>query len=276
MKRKSIIISGALALSLLTAPATSLASTGDSQGYQAEQKDSHVEKAFEWISQNEDLLKVNNSQNIDLQSLFDQLQQGHQNTEQPAPAEEQPEAEQPEAPVEQPADQQPTQKEQQTTEAPQEQPAEEETTEEQPTEEATQEETNTEQAETSSEVSAFEQQVVELTNEERAKEGLAPLKLDTELSGVAKDKSLDMQQNGYFSHNSPTYGSPFDMMNEYGIDYTTAGENIARGQTSPEQVVEGWMNSEGHRKNIMNSSFTHIGVGHAENGNYWTQMFIAK
>jgi uncharacterized YkwD family protein len=115
-----------------------------------------------------------------------------------------------------------------------------------------------------------------LTNEERAKQGLEPLELDTELSAVAKDKSLDMQNKGYFSHNSPTYGSPFDMMKQYGIDYRTAGENIAKGQTSPEQVVEGWMNSEGHRKNIMNPDFTHIGVGHAENGNYWTQMFIGK
>ncbi|CAG9621702.1 CAP domain-containing protein [Sutcliffiella rhizosphaerae] len=125
-------------------------------------------------------------------------------------------------------------------------------------------------------VSEFEKKVVELTNAERAKQGLSPLKLDTELSKVAKEKSKDMQKNKYFSHNSPTYGSPFDMMKQYGINYRTAGENIAQGQRSPEEVVNAWMNSEGHRANIMNGNYTHIGVGHVEQGNYWTQMFIGK
>ncbi|WP_404441970.1 CAP domain-containing protein [Sutcliffiella horikoshii] len=125
-------------------------------------------------------------------------------------------------------------------------------------------------------VSEFEKKVVELTNAEREKQGLAPLELDEELSKVAKDKSKDMQQNNYFSHNSPTHGSPFDMMKKYGIQYNTAGENIAQGQQSPEEVVNAWMNSEGHRANIMNENFTHIGVGHVEEGNYWTQMFIGK
>ena len=125
-------------------------------------------------------------------------------------------------------------------------------------------------------VSEFEKKVVELTNAEREKQGLAPLELDVELSKVAKDKSKDMQQNNYFSHNSPTHGSPFDMMKKYGIQYNAAGENIAQGQQSPEEVVNAWMNSEGHRANIMNENFTHIGVGHVEEGNYWTQMFIGK
>lgn len=128
----------------------------------------------------------------------------------------------------------------------------------------------------SSQVSAYEQQVVELTNQERAKQGLPALKLDTELSKVAKEKSLDMKNNGYFSHTSPNYGSPFDMMKQFGISYRAAGENIAMGQRSPEEVVNAWMNSEGHRKNILSSSFTHIGVGHLADGNYWTQMFIGK
>lgn len=127
-----------------------------------------------------------------------------------------------------------------------------------------------------SQVSAFEQKVVELTNQERAKQGLPALKLDTELSKVARTKSLDMQNKGYFSHTSPTYGSPFDMMKQFGISYRSAGENIAMGQQSPEAVVNAWMNSEGHRANILNSSYTHIGVGHVSNGNYWTQMFIGK
>lgn len=125
-------------------------------------------------------------------------------------------------------------------------------------------------------VSAFEKQVVELTNQERSKQGLKPLTLDTALSKVAKDKSRDMQQKGYFSHTSPTYGSPFDMMKKYGVQYRSAGENIAMGQRTPQEVVQAWMNSEGHRKNILNASFTHIGVGHVESGNYWTQMFIGK
>ncbi|MGD6817564.1 CAP domain-containing protein [Metabacillus sp. 84] len=125
-------------------------------------------------------------------------------------------------------------------------------------------------------LSEFEQQVVELTNQEREKQGLKPLQVDEELSKVAKEKSADMQKNNYFDHNSPTYGSPFDMMKQFGVEYKTAGENIAMGQKSPEEVVQAWMNSEGHRKNIMNSEFTHIGVGHVEEGNYWTQQFIGK
>ncbi|MGG4266809.1 CAP domain-containing protein [Peribacillus simplex] len=133
-----------------------------------------------------------------------------------------------------------------------------------------------EKTETSSELSAFEQEVVKLTNAEREKQGLAALKVDTELSKVARIKSQDMKDKNYFDHNSPTYGSPFDMMKKFGISYTTAGENIAQGQKTPEEVVQAWMNSQGHRENIMNSSFTHIGVGYVESGNYWTQQFIGK
>ncbi len=128
----------------------------------------------------------------------------------------------------------------------------------------------------SSQVSAFEQQVLDLTNQERAKYGVPALKLDVELSKVAREKSRDMQAKGYFDHNSPTYGSPFDMMKKFGISYRTAGENIAMGQQSPQEVVTAWMNSEGHRKNILNANYTHIGIGHVAQGNYWTQMFIGK
>jgi uncharacterized YkwD family protein len=133
-----------------------------------------------------------------------------------------------------------------------------------------------ENQQTVSQVSAFEQKVVELTNQERAKYGVPALKLDVELSKVARTKSSDMKSKGYFAHNSPTYGSPFDMMKQFGITYRSAGENIAMGQRTPEEVVKAWMNSEGHRKNILNSSFTHIGVGYVGEGNYWTQMFIGK
>ncbi|SES90175.1 uncharacterized protein, YkwD family [Salinibacillus kushneri] len=127
-----------------------------------------------------------------------------------------------------------------------------------------------------SNLSQFEQEVVDLTNQEREKQGLAPLKIDKELSKVAREKSRDMAENNYFSHNSPNYGSPFNMMKSYGITYRTAGENIAKGQRTPEEVVNGWMNSEGHRANILNENFTHIGVGYVEQGNHWTQQFIGK
>lgn len=127
-----------------------------------------------------------------------------------------------------------------------------------------------------SSLSEFEVQVVELTNQERAKQGLAPLQIDENLSKVARDKSKDMAANGYFDHNSPVYGSPFDMMRSYGINYRSAGENIAKGQRTPQEVVNAWMNSPGHRANIMNGDFTHIGVGFVEQGNHWTQMFIGK
>lgn len=132
---------------------------------------------------------------------------------------------------------------------------------------------------TSSDYAAFQQRVLELVNSERAKVGAKPLTLNAKLSNVATTKSQDMIDKNYFDHNSPTYGSPFDMMKKFGISYKSAGENIAMGQTSPEEVMKAWMNSDGHRKNILNSSFTEIGVGVAKNAKgqlYWTQMFIGN
>jgi uncharacterized protein YkwD len=85
-----------------------------------------------------------------------------------------------------------------------------------------------------------------------------------------------MATTGYFSHQSPDYGSPFEMMKQYGISYRTAGENIAKGQTTPSEVMQSWMNSSGHRQNILKSDFTHIGIGYCEQGNHWVQMFIGK
>lgn len=125
--------------------------------------------------------------------------------------------------------------------------------------------------------SAYQKEVVDLVNVERSKQGISPLTLDAQVSSVATKKSQDMIDNNYFDHNSPTYGSPFDMMKKFGISYKTAGENIAMGQKTPKEVVNAWMNSEGHRKNILNSKFTKIGVGVAKNSKgqiYWTQMFI--
>ncbi|KGX87343.1 SafA/ExsA family spore coat assembly protein [Pontibacillus litoralis] len=126
---------------------------------------------------------------------------------------------------------------------------------------------------------SIEQEVIRLTNAERAKYGLPALRGNWELSRVARYKSRDMRDNNYFSHTSPVYGSPFQMMRNFNISYEKAAENIAAGQTSPQQVVQGWMDSSGHRKNILDKNVTHIGVGYAKGGSYghyWTQMFLKK
>lgn len=123
-------------------------------------------------------------------------------------------------------------------------------------------------------VAAFEQEVVRLVNEQRAKHGLQPLRENWELSRVARFKSRDMADNRYFSHTSPTYGTPFQMIRAFGLSFRTAGENIAYGQRTPLAVVNAWMNSSGHRANILNAAYTQIGVGYVAGGHYWTQMFI--
>ncbi|MBO5204024.1 MAG: SafA/ExsA family spore coat assembly protein [Clostridia bacterium] len=129
---------------------------------------------------------------------------------------------------------------------------------------------------TDSAVLNYEKEVVRLVNEIRVKNGLRELTYDWELSRVARYKSQDMRDNNYFSHTSPVYGSPFQMMKNFGISYRSAAENIAKGYTTPQAVVNGWMNSSGHRANILNASFTRIGVGYVSDGRYWTQMFISK
>lgn len=127
---------------------------------------------------------------------------------------------------------------------------------------------------TDSKVLEYENEVIRLVNEIRKENGLNQLKADWELSRVARYKSQDMKDNKYFSHTSPVYGSPFEMIRNFGISYKSAGENIARGQKTPQAVVDGWMNSSGHRANILNKNYTKIGVGYVADGNYWTQMFI--
>ncbi|MDQ0268424.1 putative YkwD family protein/spore coat assembly protein SafA [Cytobacillus purgationiresistens] len=125
----------------------------------------------------------------------------------------------------------------------------------------------------------MEAEVVKLVNQERAKHGLKALTPKWELSRVARFKSQDMIDRKYFDHNSPTYGTPFKMITDFGIQYRSAGENIAAGQTSAEAVVNSWMNSDGHRKNILSNQYTEIGVGYAKGGSYghyWTQMFITR
>jgi uncharacterized YkwD family protein len=96
---------------------------------------------------------------------------------------------------------------------------------------------------------------------------------------VARYKAMDMRDNNYFSHTSPTYGDPFTMIKHFGISFTAAGENIAAGQATPQEVVQAWMNSPGHRANILNSTYTDIGVGYAAGGSehyYWVQQFIKQ
>jgi uncharacterized YkwD family protein len=132
-------------------------------------------------------------------------------------------------------------------------------------------------APSSANVGAYEQQVVDLVNKERAAAGLSALKMNTKLAGVAEKKAEDLRDNNYFDHQSPTYGSPFDMMKQFGITYSAAGENIAKGQKTPSDVMNGWMNSPGHRANILNANYTEIGVGYVTDSNgttYWVQHFI--
>lgn len=224
------------------------------------------------------LLKIKEQLKVE-QPKQEQLKQEQPKVEQPKqeqPKQEQPKVEQPkqEQPkVEQPKQEQPKQEQPKVEQPKQEQPQAQQPAPQQPTEPTPKVEQPTQSA---SHLNQFEQQVVELTNQERAKHGLAPLKELKELSQVAREKSRDMAVNGYFDHQSPTYGSPFDMMKSFGITYRTAGENIAKGQRTPQEVVNAWMNSPGHRANILNANFTHIGVGYVEQGNHWTQQFIGR
>ncbi|WDV48242.1 SafA/ExsA family spore coat assembly protein [Clostridiaceae bacterium M8S5] len=126
-------------------------------------------------------------------------------------------------------------------------------------------------------VKAIEKEVINLTNRERQNNGLKPLKYNWELSRVARYKSADMRDRNYFSHTSPTYGSPIKMVRDFGIRYTAVGENIAMGQRTAWEVVNGWMNSSSHRANILSKYYTEIGVGFAKSSSgktYWTQLFI--
>ena len=126
----------------------------------------------------------------------------------------------------------------------------------------------------------YEQEVVQLVNQERAKHNLKPLQVDNALSYTSRVKSQDMRDNNYFSHNSPKYGPPKQMVDDFGIPYQRGvAENIGVGYKTPAEVVKGWMESSGHRANILNDKMTHIGVGYVSGGKhrtYWTQQFIAR
>lgn len=121
-----------------------------------------------------------------------------------------------------------------------------------------------------------EKKMFDLVNAERKKAGLLPLKVDMRLVDVSRKKSKDMIDNKYFSHTSPTYGSPFDMLKKSGISYKYAGENLA-GSSDVERAHTNLMNSPGHRRNILNPNYTHIGIGVVNGGAYgkmYTQTFI--
>ncbi len=116
-------------------------------------------------------------------------------------------------------------------------------------------------------ISEDEQELLNLVNKARADAGVKPLEFDKELMNVARLKAKDMVENNYFSHQSPTYGSPFDMMRQFGISFKTAGENIAGNQTV-EGAFKLWMNSESHTKNILNSNFNYTGIGIVPSSTY--------
>ena len=137
----------------------------------------------------------------------------------------------------------------------------------------------TEETLTEEQIRAMEEEVVRLVNEERVKYGLQPLEIDETLMKLSREKSQDMINNNYFSHISPVLGAPADIIRANNIAFSWFGENIASGQTTPKEIVDSWLNSKGHRENILKEDAKYIGVGFAENINsdyscYWTQQFI--
>ncbi len=127
-------------------------------------------------------------------------------------------------------------------------------------------------------LSSDEKKVFDLINNQRTNNGLSALKLDSEALNVARIKAKDMVDNNYFSHNSPTYGSPFQMLNSFKVTYKTAGENIA-GNSSNSGAVNAWMNSSGHKANILNSAFNYTGIGVVKSSKYgkiYVQIFLGK
>ena len=121
--------------------------------------------------------------------------------------------------------------------------------------------------------SSFARDVLDLVNVERTQNGCSPLTWDDGLATLAQEHSVDMVERGFFDHTNPDGLSPFDRMRIAGISFGHAAENIAAGQRTPEAVVNAWMNSTGHRANILNPNLTHIGVGF--HNYYWTQVFAS-
>ena len=137
---------------------------------------------------------------------------------------------------------------------------------------------NTSSSTETSNMNSDEKEVFDLINKQRTNNGLAALKNDSEVQRVARIKAQDMVDNNYFSHTSPTYCSPFDMLKSFKISYKTAGENIA-GNSSNSSAVTAWMNSSGHKANILNSNFNYTGIGVVSSPKYgkmYVQLFIGK
>jgi len=125
---------------------------------------------------------------------------------------------------------------------------------------------------------AFETDVFQLTNQQRVQNGLAPFLCDAKTGKVARAYSELMCKTGHFDHIGLDGSTPLDRMVQGGVSFMAVGENIAAGAPTPAVVVNGWMNSPGHRANILSSIFTHIGVGYAPCSvdylHYWTQDFF--
>lgn len=122
---------------------------------------------------------------------------------------------------------------------------------------------------------AFVQQVIDLVNEERAKAGLSPLQESVQASKAASVRAQEIMRS--FSHTRPDGSNFSTVLQQNGISFQSCGENIAYGQRTPQEVMNSWMNSQGHRANILNPNFTSIGVGYVENNSktgYWTQLFV--
>lgn len=125
---------------------------------------------------------------------------------------------------------------------------------------------------------ALANEVLNLVNMERARAGCAPLTLDSRLTAAAQNHSEDMAVNNYFDHTSPDGTTAAQRVTRAGYNWSATGENIAAGYATPAQVMAGWMQSQGHRANILNCAYTHLGVGHYYEagdiyGHYWTQVF---
>ena len=147
-----------------------------------------------------------------------------------------------------------------------------------PSSTGTGESTNNSESQTTSSMNSDEKEVFNLINTQRTNNGLSALKVDDEVQRVARIKAEDMVSNNYFSHNSPIYGSPFDMLKSFKISYKTAGENIA-ANSSNSGAVTSWMNSSGHKANILNSSFNYTGIGVVSSSKYgkiFVQIFVGK
>lgn len=281
---KKIIVTSLLSASIIGANAgISEASTGEAEA------NVHVYKQYGQVQIDQtqvntfiqDFFKQNNIQ-LDpaiqekIQKALDQADAQKAEPEQEQPKAEEPKAEKqaPKQETERPKAEQPAPK--QEAEQPKAQePAPKQEASPQPKPQPEQQQPKETSSKAKFQLTADEQQMLDLVNQERQKAGLAPLKADPELTKMARVKSQDMIDNNYFSHNSPTYGSPFEMMDQFGIEYNTAGENIA-GNGSVQGAHTSLMNSDGHRANILGSQYSKIGIGIVDGGPYgkmFTQAF---